>query len=405
MKLLPLLLLLLAFSGLQSQERAFRIIGYVPNWSDVTAFTQNFDFKQVTHLNYAFQNPDALGNLVGSNKGLTALVEKAHANDVKVLVSIGGGSAAEGTVKDYFHNLVSTSEKRAAFIHKIAIYLSTYQLDGLDVDEEGPAINSYYGAFIKQLADSLKPKGYLLTTAVGWGNEKIQNTTLTLFDYVTLMAYDYTGDWDQTRPGPHAPYWCAQQMIMDFIKRGVEKEKLCLGLPFYGYGFYKSAGSYNYTTILEKFPDAWQTDQVGDTIYYNGMNTIWKKTKLAMSITSGVMIWELSNEVTGQRSLLKVINATVDSLRIPMAAELIKIKGLNIYPNPANDHLIVESPHFMNLTTVNILSMNGSLVKTASLEPWGGSQTRINISALSRGEYICQVSSPQGTYTKVFVKQ
>lgn len=317
---LPLLLLLmLTVSGLQAQTKAFRIIGYVPSWTDVEAFTQNFDFKQVTHLNYAFQNPDAQGNLVGSNIGLKDLVEKAHANDVKVLVSIGGGGAAEGIVKEYFHNLISTSEKRAAFIHKLTVYLSTYQLDGLDVDEEGPAINANYGAFIQQLADSLKPKGYLLTTAVGWGRENIENATLPLFDYITLMAYDNTGDWNQNRPGQHSPYWFAEEMIDDYIARGVKKENLCLGLPFYGYGFYKSAGSYNYKTILEKFPDAWQADQVGDTIYYNGINTIRKKTKLALAETSGVMIWELSNEVTGQRSLLKVIKATVDSVSIPMS--------------------------------------------------------------------------------------
>lgn len=277
---LPLLfLLLIGTTNVKGQTSPFRIIGYVPAWSDVPTFTQNFDFKQVTHLNYAFQNPDAAGNLVGSNTGLAALVSKAHANNVKVLVSIGGGSAADGIVKDYFHNLVSTSEMRAAFIHKIALYLKTYKLDGLDVDEEGPAINSNYGAFIKQLTDSLKPKGYLLTTAVGWGHEKILNTTLPLFDYVTLMAYDYTGDWNQTRPGQHAPYWYAQKMITDFLKRGVKKENLCLGLPFYGYGFYKLPGSYNYKTILARFPDAWQKDQVGDTIYYNGMTTIWKKNK------------------------------------------------------------------------------------------------------------------------------
>lgn len=400
-----LFLLMFIASILQAQTKAFRIIGYVPSWSDVPAFTQSFDFKQVTHLNYAFQNPDALGNLVGSNSGLTALVTKAHANNVMVLVSIGGGSAADGTIKDFFHNLVSTSEKRADFIHKIAVYLKAYNLDGLDVDEEGPAINSNYEAFIKQLADSLKPNGYLLTTAVGWGNEQIKNTTLPLFDYVTLMAYDYTGDWNQSRPGQHAPYWFAQQMIKDFIKRGVKKENLCLGLPFYGYGFYKSPGSYNYKTILADFPDAWQTDQVGDTIYYNGMNTIWEKTKLALAETSGVMIWELSNEVKGERSLLKVINQTVDSVSVPVSADLLKVNGLNIYPNPANDHLILETPNALKLATVNIVSMSGRVVETFNLSSSGSSASRINISALTKGEYICQITSEEGTFAKVFTKE
>jgi len=302
----------------QGQNRTFRIVGYVPSWIDVPAFTQAFDFKQVTHLNYAFLNPDASGNLIGTNNGLTQLVAKAHENNVKVLISIGGGSGGEGVIKENFHKLISTPAKRADFIHRLAGYLDIYQLDGLDVDEEGPAINADYTSFVKQLADTLKPKGKLLTAAVGWGNENIPDSTLGIYDFITLMAYDYTGTWNLTRPGQHSPYWYAEQMINDFKARGVKKENLCLGLPFYGYGFYQSAGNYNYNKILDKFPDAWQKDQVADTIYYNGMASIWKKTKLAMAQTSGVMIWELSNDVQNERSLLKVISSTIDSVDVGM---------------------------------------------------------------------------------------
>lgn len=398
-------LLLLNAPGIWAQTSPFRIIGYVPNWIDVNSFVKNFDFKQVTHLNYAFQNPDAAGNLVGSNIGLAALVSKAHVNNVKVLISIGGGSAADGTIKTYFHNLISNSEMRAAFIHKIALYLKTYKLDGLDVDEEGPAINSNYGAFIKQLADSIKPKGYLLTTAVGWGSENIKNATFPLFDFVNLMAYDYTGDWDQTRPGQHSPYWYAQQMIKDFTARGVKKENISLGLPFYGYGFYKLKGSYNYQTILAKFPSAWQTDQVGDTIYYNGMITLWNKTKLALAQTSGVMIWELSQDVTGERSLLKVIKSTVDSTITVSAKDLAKVKGMNLYPNPANEYLLFENHSNVKISDIHIIDLNGKMVKVINAFPTAGSSSKINISELGKGEYIFRVTSKEGVFAKLFVKK
>ena len=321
-KIKPLQLTFLLMLGViisQAQTRTFRIVGYVPSWIDVPSFTQKFDFKQVTHLNYSFLNPDASGNLLGPNNGLTQLVAKAHENKVKVLISIGGGSAAEGLIKENFHRLISTSDKRADFIHKLVTYLNTYQLDGLDVDEEGPAINEHYGAFVKQLADSLRPKGKLLTAAVGWGNENIPNSILPVYDFITLMAYDETGTWNLSRPGQHSPYAYAEKMIKDFKARGVKKENLCLGLPFYGYGFYHSVGNYNYSKLLEKFPDAWQKDQVADTIYYNGIPTIWKKTKLAMAETSGVMIWELSHDTIGERSLLKVISSTIDSVGVSVS--------------------------------------------------------------------------------------
>ena len=404
-KTLQLLFLLFVFAtNVKAQTSSFKIIGYVPNWIDVNSLVKNFDFKQVTHLNYAFQNPDAAGNLVGSNTGLTALVSKAHANNVKVLISIGGGAAADGLIKTYFHNLVSTSDNRASFIHKIVLYLKAFKLDGLDVDEEGPAINSNYGAFIKQLSDSLKPKGYLLTTAVGWGSENIKNSTLLLFDFVTLMAYDYTYDFDQTRPGQHSPYWYAQKMIKDFTVRGVKKENLCLGMPFYGYGFYKSPGSYGYKTIMDKFPNAWQTDKVGDTIYYNGMTTIWKKTKLALTQTSGVMIWELSGDVTGERSLLRVIKSTVDSTAILAANNVTKMNEMNIYPNPANEYLILENSSKVKVISINIIDMNGKIVKVINVQPIAVGSSRINIFDLNQGNYIFRVISPDNVFVKLFVK-
>jgi chitinase len=386
-----------------SQPNSFRIIGYVPNWIDVNAFSKSFDFKQVTHLNFAFQNPDANGNLFESNAGLTTLVAKAHQNNVKVLVSIGGGAAAEGTVKTNFQKLISTSAKRAAFIQTIVAYLKTYQLDGLDVDEEGPAIDSNYGAFIKQLADTLKPQGYLLTTAVGWGSEKIPNSAFQYFDWVNLMAYDITGSWDLTRPGQHSPYSYAQKMISDFKKRGVKKEQLCLGVPFYGYGFYKIPGSYSYSAIIKKYPDAWQKDQVGDTIYYNGMSTIWEKTKLAFSDVSGIMIWELSNDVKDDKSLLKVISSTVDSLKTT-SANLIKSEEILIYPNPAGDHLNIGNITSGENITIGVFNLQGSLMQKVIFNNSETTSAHLNITHLSKGSYICRVLSQEGNCSRLFLK-
>jgi GH18 family chitinase len=400
------LFLLLVFNPENSfaQPTPFRIVGYVPSYKDAGAFAQNFDFSQVTHLNFAFQNPDASGNLVASNAGLEALVTKAHASKVKVLVSIGGGGAATGTAKDNFVNLITTAQKRADFIHKIVDYLKKYKLDGLDVDIEGPAINADYGAFISQLADSIKPRGFLLTAAVGWGSEKIQNHTLPLFDYITLMAYDYTGNWDLTRPGQHSPYWFAQKMITDWLARGVKKENLCLGLPFYGYGFYKRPGSYSYNKILEMNPEASKFDQISDTIYYNGPNTIRKKTKLAMEKTSGVMIWELTQDAPGNNSLLKVINQAVDSLTLINQISPIEAADFKLYPNPAQNQLIIEGIVSDSPVKIEVFNLNGKLIKLQEYRQSDG-KMRLRIGSFASGKYICRVKTSEGNYSKMFVKE
>ncbi len=392
--------------NLLSQTNNFRIIGYVPNWIDVNTFAQNFDYKQVTHLNYAFQNPDAAGTLNSSNTGLTTLVSKAHQNNVKVLISIGGGSAANDPVKTNLLNLIATTEKRAAFITKILAYIKGFELDGLDVDEEGPAINSNYGAFIKQLADSLKPKKLLLTAAVGWGGENIPNSAFQYFDFITLMSYDLTGTWDLSNPGQHSPYWYAQKMITDYKKRGAKKEQICLGVPFYGYGFDKKSGYLPYSEILSKYPDAGSKDQVGDTIYYNGMNTIWKKTKLAIAECSGVMIWELSLDSKNDKSLLKVISTTVDSLKTTGVTGFSNQKSnFKMYPNPAKDVIFVEIPNPFSKNIVRIYSISGNLVKSFSFDISIGTKISLDISDLTRGSYICSISTPNSEFSNDFLKE
>jgi chitinase len=403
--IISVLLFLGTFS--YAQNTAFRIVGYVPNWINVSGFAQSFDYSKVTHLNFAFQNPDTDGNLFESNTGLSTLVTKAHQKNVKVLVSIGGGgsSATEGTVKTNFQKHISDTVKRAAFIHKIHLYLKSYNLDGIDVDEEGPAINSNYLAFVKQLTDSLRPEGLLITAAVGWGGENIPNSALKLFDWVSLMAYDYTGSWDQGNPGQHSPYWFAQSLITQYTNRGLKKEQIVLGVPFYGYGFYAAAGDYNYNQIISQFPDAYLYDKLSDTIYYNGANTIWRKTRLAMEKASGVMIWELSGDATGSKSLLSVIAATVDSFAIPGLVADLSASEFTIYPNPASTGICISNQKLPEKDFLfQILDFKGCLVKSGRMV-LGKTPAIIDITNLSDGLYICRLSTREQVLSNVFIKE
>jgi hypothetical protein len=174
-------------------------------------------------------------------------------------------------------------------------------------------------------------------------------------------------------------------------------------MPFYGYGFYKLPGSYSYKTILSRYPEAWQKDLVGDTIYYNGTHTIWKKTKLAMAETSGIMIWELSQDANGSKSLLKIINQTVDSITTTVA----QIPDLNeqfiVYPNPAKTQLIIDNLVSENSVKIEILDMNGCIVKSLVSKFIEG-KTRIRLGSVPPGNYICRITTSKGQYSKRFVK-
>ncbi|MES2462966.1 MAG: glycosyl hydrolase family 18 protein, partial [Armatimonadota bacterium] len=243
-----------------------KIIAYVPNWIDLKAFSATLPYEKLTHINIAFENPiNDAGDLSFSTQN-DVLIAAAHAKGVKVLISIGGGSASgdKALLARYF--ALIGEKKRAAFAAKLADYVVQHKFDGLDVDIEGPSINEDYGAFIQELARALKPKGKLLTSALskGYGGDKVPSSVFRQFDFVNIMAYDGTGPWDKNRPGQHSSLEFAQSNVDYWVGRGLPKSKAVLGVPFYGYGFgdaFKTR-DYPYATILASFPNAEKTDQV-----------------------------------------------------------------------------------------------------------------------------------------------
>ena len=315
--------------GLASAVRAaderdtsrLKVVAYVPNWVNLTTFAPTIDYEKVTHLNVAFENPTNDAGDLSFRAHDDALISAAHAHGVKVLVSIGGGSAADSPVlKPRYFSLLS-APNRAAFVAKLAAYVAAHDFDGLDVDLEGPSINADYGAFVRDLAAVLQPAGKLLTAALskGYGGDKVPEAALAAFDFVNIMAYDATGSWAPNKPGPHSSFAFAQDNIAYWTKRGLPKSKAVLGVPFYGHGFGAALrkGDHSYKNIVAQFPGAEQSDQAGETIWYNGIPTIRAKAQLVRDEgLAGVMIWSLDNDASGEKSLL----AAIDSVLRPASA-------------------------------------------------------------------------------------
>jgi chitinase len=237
-----------------------RVVGYLPNWIDLAAFSQSFAFDKLTHLNLAFENPrDAEGNLSFQRQN-ALVIERARAAKVKVLLSIGGGGAAEDPLLKARYAELLGDERRAGFVAKLVAVIDRHQLDGLDVDLEGPTITADYGAFIADLAAVLKPKGRLLTAALsqGYGGNRVPDASLQHLDFLNIMAYDAVGSWAPERPGQHASLENAGKAVDYWLGRGVPASKAVLGVPFYGYGFgtHYRKSAYGYAEILKLYPGA-----------------------------------------------------------------------------------------------------------------------------------------------------
>src|SRR6185437_9290932 len=221
---------------IKSQKSTFKVVGYYFLKSalrDSSYADSNYLFlNKVTHLNIAFINPDSNGNFT-QKFTIDTLVKKAHEKRVKVLASIAGGG-----IHEYYHSLLQKNNRKL-FIGNLISLVKEYNLDGVDVDLEGDDIGRNYADFVTELSAALKPLHKLMTAAIATAyKNELPDKALRQFDFVNVMSYDNTGPWQPDDPGDHSPYSMAVEDL-DYWhnKRAIPKNKLVLGLPFYGYGF------------------------------------------------------------------------------------------------------------------------------------------------------------------------
>ncbi|MBT3342185.1 MAG: glycosyl hydrolase family 18 [Gemmatimonadetes bacterium] len=310
-----------------------RVVGYMPAWKGLRQTVENTDLEPLTHINIAFLNPDTSGAFVEGReplcmRGATAqeldhLVERAHAADVRVLVSLGGGLIPECS-GDWEALLVP--ERRSEMVEALVHFAETFELDGIDVDLEGRLLTAIdeagnYTPFVEQLSAALQPSGKLVTCATAsYTGGMIPVESIPFFDFVNIMSYDAIGpSWGQAGT-EHSTYEMSQRHVEIWQQRGLPPDKMVLGVPFYGYGFgegYES--SYTFGDILKTFgSDAAGQDLIGEAcdgcsyVTYNGVATIRRKTRLALEKGSGVMIWEMSQDAPGDDNLLKVIQTEIE---------------------------------------------------------------------------------------------
>jgi len=256
------------------------VVGYYPNWQwydrNKLVNPQTIDYSKYTILNYAFLNPQSDGtidlfdpwadeNLLlgtpdwnnGGHLPNTSLIDIAHANNVKVLPSIGGW-----TLSDNFPAIAADAQKRATFAQSCIQLIDDYNFDGIDLDWEYPGFADHGGSpadftnftlLLQELRNALNlhstitGKSYLLTAAVGASSANMShvdwNSVAPLLDIINLMSYDFFGTWDAVT-NHNAPLDAPAQGDPEFNLRSsverltnvynVDPQKITVGLAFYG---------------------------------------------------------------------------------------------------------------------------------------------------------------------------
>lgn len=283
--------------------RSFIILAYATD----AIIQELIPYEQLTHINYSFLTPKADGtfNPINNSWKLKQIVETAHEHGVQVSISVGGwGWDAQ------FEELAANPESRTAFVQNLRAFINEYQLDGADVDWEYPDAgqsSQNFLALIKELRAAMPDK--LLTTAVvSYGDDNgigIATESFELFDFVNIMTYDGPdhGSMEQFEKG--LSYW---------TERGLPKEKIVMGVPFYSHVKDSNAEGVTYARLVEADPAAAQADEYdysGLIQIYNGIPTIQAKTQIAMERASGIMFWALNHDAQGELSLVNAIYQTV----------------------------------------------------------------------------------------------
>jgi chitinase len=280
----------------------FRIIAYATEG----IVESLIPYDKLTHINYAFLIPNADGTFARINNSwkLKLIVENAHAHNVSVIISVGGW----GWDKE-FETMAADPARRTAFVQNLKAFVDEYQLDGADIDWEYPDAGQSaqnFLALIQELHAALPDKA--LTTAVvshGKNGMGILPETFELFDFVNVMTYDGSD---------HATLDQFEQGLAFWTARGLPKEKIVMGIPFYSHpeGLPQVTGI-TYAKLVDANPGAAQTDTFeynGATQIYNGIPTVQVKTRLAMQKASGIMFWTLDYDAQGELSLVNTIYQT-----------------------------------------------------------------------------------------------
>lgn len=337
-----------------------KIIGYYPSWKSYSGYTPDkIDTSKLTHLNYAFANiDDDLKISMGypdkdpDNFKILQDLKKVNPN-LKTLISVGGWNWS-----GKFSDVALTVASREKFAKSCVEFIKEHGFDGVDLDWEypvggglknnsnRPVDKQNFTLLLKEIREQLDAEGskdnkhYLLSIAAGASNSYIRNTEVNKFseylDYVTLMTYDMHGTWD-TYADFNAPLYdnkdnsnqykiSIDSSVKAWINSGLPKDKLIVGVPFYGYKFnvlkntnnglyqkFSGGNALSYDSIYKdylnkpEFIKYFHEESLvpyisnGSTfISYDDAQSIGLKAEYILENNlGGAMIWELSQDSSG----------------------------------------------------------------------------------------------------------
>jgi len=265
----------LAFAGIlfatlsPASSYGTMVFGYYAGWEYWQMAPDEIDWTGINCVIHFAADPHGDGTLDLDRfklfpERIEQMVRLARENEACVLLTVGGANT-----KRAFAEATVGATMRARFVENIVNAVVEYGYDGVDIDWEPlqDSDEAQFTALIRELRAELDARapGAMLTVAVGyeWGTRQKKNTTSIIasviddLDYLNLMAYALAGPWGgwvtwhnsalfndgATFPGLAKELPTAEVVVEQYDAVGVPRDKMILGLAFFGRIWQGGAGT------------------------------------------------------------------------------------------------------------------------------------------------------------------
>ena len=291
-------------------EPTKRIVGNFPGWESEKI--DLIDYSQITDIMYFHIRPNSNGSLDTSDvdfNDLKTIRNRAHAERVNVLIAVGGWGSS-----DAFPKIAQDPALRANFVNQIESFITKNNLDGVDIDWETP-INQEkidnQDILLSDLSNVLHPLGKLVTVSVIGNVVELKPTAANSVDWVNVMAFNMN-----EKNINHSSFDDSIATLHGYENAGIPKEKLNLGIPFYG-RISDESDEMSYEEIVSECAPS-PSDEYCNGYFFNGIDLVQQKSRhVVHNEYGGIMIWSLAHDTYDQTSLLNAINEVFPSQPAP----------------------------------------------------------------------------------------
>ncbi|MBO3802252.1 MAG: glycosyl hydrolase family 18 protein [Thermoproteota archaeon] len=233
------------FSNIKLNSYKVKFLGWLIESDEASLSSFRNNLNVITWISPTSSYITKGGVFVGKVSSYTE--EIARTSNVSIIPLV----ANEGFSKDIAHEFLTNQEIRDKVITNLTSFVVNGKYGGINIDFEGvdPSDREALTEFMNLLSTKLHEQSKVVSIDVpaktydareGWSGAYDYKALGSCCDYVVLMVYDY--HWSGSSPGPISPLdWLRN--VLNYATSTIPKEKIVVGIPFYGYDWSGGRGS------------------------------------------------------------------------------------------------------------------------------------------------------------------